>query len=237
MSNKKRNKRIGIGPMVIVTCIAVVGFWAVMATPEITFGAKPGNIPACIEFGAGGGIQSDDGPYCDDKQLKVEAIMTPDGHFNLFPNTGRGEGRILKVYTDLDPVTPLKGWRFLVGGWQDGFDMRDMEVGEDYKRTDVNLLINSEAPPNEENEVNWLLAFDPSRTRWGIDYSKSTYVTVTRTSVDTWEVQNGTVDESGNPILSQAVLVIQTQIKNKSVFTYGGVVIVPPFTATVTLVP
>jgi hypothetical protein len=233
MSKRNRNKKIGIGLMVIATCIVVAGLWVVLATPETAFAAKPGNIPMCIEFEAGGGVRSDDGPYCDDKQLKVEAIMTPDGHFNLFPNTGRGE-RTLYVDVDFDPDSPgtniisTEGWRFLVGGWQDNFDMRDMEVGEEYKRTDVNLLINAEAPPNDE--VNWLLTFDPSRTKWGIDYSDSTYVTVTRSSADTWEVEVDNTD--------RAVLVIQTQLKNKSEFTrLEELVSVPPFKATVTLVP
>jgi hypothetical protein len=236
MSKKNRNKRIGIGLMVIATCIVVAGLWAVLATPETAFAAKPGNIPMCIEFEAGGGVRSDDGPYCDDKQLKVEAIMTPDGHFNLFPDTGRGE-RTLYVDVDFDPDSPstniisAEGWRFLVGGWQDNFDMRNMDPGE--VRNDVNLLINAEAPPNDENIVNWLLTFDPSRTRWGIDYSDSTFVTVTRGEVsdtDTWTIEIDSTD--------RAVLVLHKQVKNKSEFTrLEELVTVPPFKATVSLVP
>ena len=123
MSNKSKNERLGICLMVAATCIVLAGFWAILVMPETAFAAKPGNIPACIEFEAGGGVQSDAGPYCDDKQLKVEAIMTPDGHFNLFPNTGREEERTLKVYTDPDPVNPLKGWRFLMARRLPGQDL------------------------------------------------------------------------------------------------------------------
>jgi hypothetical protein len=239
MSKKNRNKKVRIC-LIVGTISFLLGLWAVLMMSETALAAKPGNIPVCIEFLPGGGIQSDDydddgipDPYCDDKQLKVETIITPDGHFNLFPNTGRGE-RTLYVDIDFDPdstgenIISTEGWRFNVGGWNDTFDMRAMEIGE--TRNDVNLMIYAEAPPNNENVVNWLLTFDPSRTRWGIDYSDSTYVTVARSSTDTWEVNVDNTD--------RAVLVIQTQVKNKSEFTrLEGLVGVPPFTATVLLVP
>ena len=246
MSKMNRNKSVEICLMAVATCIVLTGLWTVLATPKKALAAPPagkgngggdeGTSPVCILF-EGDGVLSDAGEYCDDKQLSIEAIMTQDGHVDLQPNTGRGEGRTLKVYTDLTGDTALEGWRFNVGGWNDSFDMHKMEV--DVPQNDVNLIINMKAPPNEENVVNWRLIFDPSYNRWDIDYSESTYVTVTQKSSDTWEVQNtpGGFDGDGNPILSQAVLVIQTQIKNKSVFTYGGIVIVPPFKATVTLVP
>ena len=234
MSNKSKNNRVGICLVVIATCIVLVGLWAVLATPKAALAKKPsdggdsGVAPVCIEFDIGGGIQSDDGtPYCDDKQLKVEANMTQDGHVNLQPNTGRGQGRTLLVYTNLTGEIPLVGWRFLLGGWRDDFDMRDMYLGE--VREDVNLMINAEAPSNSENIVNWLLNLWPDRTRYGIDYSESTFVTVTRDTADTWTIE---VDDA-----DRAVLVLHKQVKNKSEFIYGGVVTIPPFTATVTLVP
>lgn len=236
MSNKNRNKKVRIYLIVGTISILFGSFLAVFMMSETAVAAKPGNIPMCIEFEAGGGVRSDDGPYCDDKQLKVEAIMTPDGHFNLFPNTGRGE-RTLYVDIDFDPDNPgqdivsTEGWRFLVGGWQDNFDMRNMDPGE--VRDDVNLLINVEAPTNDENIVNWLLTFDTSRIRWGIDFSDSTYVTVTRgedPDTDTWTIEVDSTD--------RAVLVLHKQVKNKSEFTrLEELVSVPPFKATVTLVP
>jgi hypothetical protein len=235
MSTKQNYKKVGVGLLAAATCIVLAGLWAVLVVPETALAAKPGNIPVCIEFETGGGVQSDDGPYCDDKQLKIEAIMTPDGHVNLFPNTGRGD-RTLYVDVNFDPdgepfIVSTEGWRLLVGGWQDSFDMRDMDPGE--VRDDVNLLMNAEAPPNNENIVNWLITFDPGRTRWGIDYSDSTYVTVTRgeePDIDTWTIDVNETD--------RAVLVLHEQVKNKSEFTrLEEVVTVPPFTATVTLRP
>jgi hypothetical protein len=233
MSIKGRNKKVRICLIVGAICI-LLGFWAVLLIPETAMAAKPGNIPVCIAFEAEGGIQSDNGEYCDDKQLKIEAIMTPDGHVNLRPNTGRGEGRILIVDVDLNPDYPevniesTEGWRFLVGGWQDSFDMRAMEIGQ--ARHDVNLMINVEAPPNDENIVNWRLFFDPGYINWGIDYSDSTYITVKRISTDAWEVE---VDNN-----DRAVLVKQMIIKKKSEFArLKDLVSVPPFKATVTLVP
>ncbi|MHC4557388.1 MAG: hypothetical protein ACYTFW_08375 [Planctomycetota bacterium] len=244
MSIKSNNKRVGLCVMFVTSCIVLAAVWVVLATSKTALAAPPegkdkgsgdtGTAPVCIVF-EGGGIQSDDGPYCDDKQLKVKAIMTPDGHVNLLPNTGRGE-RTLYVDVDFNPDEPgieivsTDGWRFLVGGWNDSFDMRDMYPGE--VRPDVNLMINMIAPPNEEDIVNWRLIFDPFYTMWGIDCSDSTCVTVTRgedPDTDRWTIE---IDNT-----NRAVLVLQKQVKNNSQFTYGGVVTVPPFTATVTLVP
>jgi len=42
MSNKNRNKRIGIGLMVASICIVLLGLWAVLATPETALATKPG---------------------------------------------------------------------------------------------------------------------------------------------------------------------------------------------------
>jgi hypothetical protein len=241
MSIHHNHNKIGIGLMAAGTCVVLAGLYVVLVGPGTVLAAKPGNIPVCIEFGAGGGVQSDDGPYCDDKQLKVEAIMTPDGHVNLSPNTGTG-GRTLYVDVNFDPgneenplVIRTEGWRLLIGGWQDNFDMRDMDPGE--ARTDVNLFINTEVPddpPDGADGLAWRLIFDPSYTRWGIDYSDSTYVTVTRGEephADTWEIKVDLTD--------RAVLVLQRPLgKNKSDFIrFPGLVSVPPFTATVTLIP
>jgi hypothetical protein len=239
------SKELGICIIVGTICI-LLGLWIVLMMPETALAAKPGNIPVCIEFLPGGGIQSDDydddgtpDPYCDDKKLSVEAIMTPDGHVNLYPNTGRGD-RTLNVNVDFEPDNPYneailtKGWRFLVGGWQDTFDMRDMEIGEESKRTDVNLMINTEVPDNPPNGADglaWRLIFDPSYIRWDIDYSDSTFITVTRISPDMWEIDVDSTD--------RAVLVLQKPIgKNKSDFvSFPGLVSVPSFTAIVTLTP
>jgi hypothetical protein len=252
MSKKNRNKSVEICLMVIATCIVLTGLWSVLATPKKALAAPPegkgkgggdeGTSPVCILF-EGDGVRSDAGEYCDDKQLSVEAIMTQDGHVNLYPNTGRGN-RTLYVKVDLDgdgpnAATTTEGWRFLVGGWNEIFDMRTMEINE--ARNDVNLMINMKAPPNEDNIVNWRLIFDPYNTRW-VDGVNSTYVTVTCTAVDEttgdpceWVVENK--DEYG--VLSKAALVLEKKVKNKSVFTrYGGdevTVIVPPFMAKVTL--
>ena len=132
----------------------------------------------------------------------------------------------MKVYTELDPGNPLDGWRFIVGGWKEDFDMRDMTIGE--TREDVNLRI---VTYTSDENVWWRIMFEPDCDSW-IDpvlYENSTFINVTRTGTDTWEVE---VDDT-----DQAVLVIQTKVKNKSVFSYGGVVVVPSFTATVTLIP
>jgi hypothetical protein len=259
MSKMNRNKSVEICLMAVATCIVLTGLWTVLATPKKALAAPPagkgngggdeGTSPVCILF-EGDGVQSDDydddgtpDSYCDDKQLSVEAIMTQDGHVNLYPNTGRGN-RTLYVKVDLDGDGPgeaitTEGWRFLVGGWNEAFDMRTMVVNEVCK--DVNLMINMKAPPNDENIVNWRLIFDPYNTRW-VDGVNSTYVTVTCTAEDEttgdpceWVVENK--DEYG--VLSKAALVLEKKIKNKSVFTrYGGneaTVTVPPFTAKVTL--
>ncbi|MHC4538324.1 MAG: hypothetical protein ACYTEK_03485 [Planctomycetota bacterium] len=245
MSFKSKNKRVGICLMVVATCIVVTGLWAVLAIPETALAAPPdgkgkgdgdtGTAPVCIAFEAGGGIQSDDGtPYCNNKQLKVKAIMTQCGHVDLQPNTGSGDGRIMKVSASVYSGD-LEGTYFFVGWGKDSFDMRAMEVGE--IRTDVNLMVKTKAPDGHR----WWFIFDPTWDRWGIDYSESTYVTVTRKGTDTWEIQNTTIgiDDAGDPITipSRAVRVISTKVKNKSEFTYGGVATVPLFKATVTLAP
>lgn len=41
MSNKSRNKRIGIGLMVAAICTVLLGLWTVLATPETVLAAKP----------------------------------------------------------------------------------------------------------------------------------------------------------------------------------------------------
>jgi hypothetical protein len=235
---KNRNKRMGLCLMVVMSCLVLAAVWIILVMPETALAKKPGSgggdagtAPVCVEFRdeEGDGVQSDNGtPYCDDKQLKVEAIMTPDGHVNLQPNTGKGDGRTLYVDIDLvddDPevgIISTEGWRFLVGGWNESFDMRAMTIGQ--VRSDVNLSIFTYG--NDGNI--WRLFFDPARDAWGIDYRESTYVTVTRTAVDIWVVE---IDEN-----DQAVRVIQTEVgRNKVQMIYGGVAIVPPFTATITL--
>jgi hypothetical protein len=248
MSIKSKNKRVGMGLMVVATCIVVAGLWAVLVTPETALAKKPGGgggdtgvAPVCVEFSdlSDDGVQSDnETPYCNDKQSKIKAIMTHDGHVDLQPNTGRGDGRILKVSSNIYPDY-LDGVYFFVGWANETFDMRAMEVGD--VRNNVNLMIKTKTPDAPDGN-HWWFIFDPTWDRWGIDYSESTYVTVTctgedETGVNEWVVTNTTNDEQGDPILSQAVRVIQTKVKNKSEFTYGGVVTVPPFTATVTLVP
>jgi len=247
MSNKSKNKRVEICLLVGTICIMVAGLLAALATPETALAKKPvkppggggdtGVAPVCIVFD--GGIESDnETPYCNDKQSKVKAIMTQDGHVDLQPNTGRGDGRILKVSTSSYSEN-LEGVSFFVGWAHETFDMRAMEVGD--VRNDVNLMIKTKTPDAPDGN-HWWFVFDPTWDRWGIDYNESTYVTVTctredETGANEWVVTNPTNDEQGNPILSQAVRVVQTKVKNKSEFTYGGVVTVLPFTATVTLVP
>ena len=243
MSIRHKDKRVEICLTVGTICLAVGGLCGVLATPEPALAKRPGDAgtaPVCVTFEGGGGVQSDGSPYCDDKQLKVEAIMTQDGHVNLQPNTGKGGERKLHVDMDLVEDNPDIGivstevWRFLVGGWNESFDMRDMDIDE--VRNDVNLIINTYGPDGSI----WRLIFDPIYDRWSIDYSESTHIRVTRMDETTWKIQNttGELDESGDLIPSQAVRVIQTEVaKNKSEFAYGGVVTVPLFMATVTLVP
>ncbi len=242
MSNKSRNGRREICLMVGTLCIVWAGLWAALAMPETALAAKggkgggdSGTSPVSIQFSAGGIVGDGNGSYIDNKKLKVEAVMTPDGHVNLVPNTGSGP-RTLGVTVTIPNESPLDAevWRFILGGWNDNFDMRAMEDGA--VRDDVNLQMNTrvplDAPEGAEGE-NWILFFDDSITQFG-DCTGSTYVTVSRTG-DTWTVEN----KDSSQELSQAALIVQTKVKNKSTFErYGGsetTVTVPPFTAVITL--
>lgn len=234
MSSKSKHKSVGLCVMVGAICIALAGLLTVLSTPNTALAAKPGGIPVCISFGPDGGVQSDDGtPYCDDKQLKVGAKMTQDGHLDLWPNKGKEDGRTLYVYVDLDGSTVLtEGWRFLVGAWNEGFDMRAMAEGQ--SRDDVNMWINTYT----SDGITWRLYFDPSY-RHGDKWSAagSTYVTVTCTGADEttgayeWVVEN----KHGNEEPSLALLVEHTIVNHKNVYKVLGLVTVPQFKATVTL--
>ena len=87
-----------------------------------------------------------------------------------------------------------------VGGWNESFDMRAMAIGE--VRDDVNLRINTYAPDGNI----WRLMFEPHFVGWGTTGDGSTYITVTRSDTDAWEVELDASDI--------AVLVVQTPEKS-----------------------
>jgi hypothetical protein len=88
MSIKNKDKRDGIGLMVVATCVAVAGLWVVLAMPATALakGKKPPGgggggevgqeIPICIAFEESLSIKSDGDIYCDgDSNRKVTAIV------------------------------------------------------------------------------------------------------------------------------------------------------------------
>jgi len=66
MSNKCKNKRVGICLMAVASCIVLAGLWGVLATPEAALAVKPEVLHGNASFtdSAGYALQSDTGdPY------------------------------------------------------------------------------------------------------------------------------------------------------------------------------
>ncbi len=82
MSNKSRRKRVGIGLMVVATCIVVAGLWAALATPETALAKKPVKPPG------GGG---------EGTTIYFDVLLGVDGQ-DIFMVSGSGtEGRIESI--------------------------------------------------------------------------------------------------------------------------------------------
>jgi hypothetical protein len=74
MSTKRKNERVGICLMVLVTRIVLAGLWAILLTPQTARAARPSNpggnvvkqdIPGVVTLAVGGGLTSDGGSYSD----------------------------------------------------------------------------------------------------------------------------------------------------------------------------
>lgn len=104
--SKNQRKRVKLYLMAATTCLVMAGIWGFLATPDVALATKPDNpggggddsgiVPVCVTL-LGPAVYGDDGltPYCNDKKLKVEAILTQEGWVALDPDTsskqtGRG---------------------------------------------------------------------------------------------------------------------------------------------------
>jgi len=190
MSNKNRNKRIGIGLMVAAICTVLLGLWTVLATSELAEAKKPGGggqpevLHGAAEFkedSANYAVRSDGlGLYVDGVDFTELGL---EGFFRLRIHLKKDAGRKLDltfpggISPEFFPTTQNIWILWLEGSLT---DWRAQAEGVPVPRMG-NLLIGQTG--KDEAGISY--------GRWGPDgEGKGNLLTVRRTGTDEWTIES-----------------------------------------------
>jgi len=184
MSIKSKNKRAKICLMVVTTCLALAGFWAVLATPETALARRPEVLHGSASFrdGPGDRVRSDgEGPYTYTGSGKGDAILL-----------GLGDFFRLRVKVDKKGV----GRRF-------DLDFGGLDIDPTFFPASENIWIlwikgtlaewraqETDDPVLREGKLHFgQTGKDEANVSYG-RWDESSYLTVTRTGTGVWTIES-----------------------------------------------